>query len=56
MGKSRININLAVIEDEYSKIKNMGMRGSIAKDQFNSMINCAKLFDKDGNTFEYVFE
>ena len=56
MGKSRININLAGIEDEYSKIKNIGMRGSIAKDQFNSMINCAKLFDKDGNTFEYIFE
>jgi hypothetical protein len=56
MGKSRINTNLIGVEDEYSKIKNIGMRGSIAKDQFNAMINCAKLFDKDGNTFEFITE
>jgi hypothetical protein len=56
MGKSRINSDFAGIEDEYSKIKNIGMRGSIAKDQFNAIINCAKLFDKDGNTFEFIVE
>jgi hypothetical protein len=44
MARSRINANLANIEEEYLKISNLGMKGSIAKDQFNSMLNFAKLF------------
>jgi hypothetical protein len=56
MGKSRINVSFANIEDEYSKIKNVGMNGSIAKDQFNAMLNFAKLFSENGNTFEFIVE
>ena len=56
MGKSRVNINFANIEDEYSKIKNIGMRGSIAKDQFDSMLNFAKLFPENENKIEFIIE
>ncbi len=56
MGKSRINVSLANIEDEYSKIKNIGMSGSVAKDQFKAMLNFAKLFSDNGNEFEFIVE
>ena len=46
MAKSLITMNIGGvnIDSEYSKIKNVGMNGSIAKDQFNSMLKFAKLF------------
>lgn len=53
MGKSRVNINFANIEDEYSKITNIGMSGSVAKDQFNTMIKFIKLFPENESTFEF---
>lgn len=56
MGKSRINVSFANIEDEYSKIKNVGMNGSIAKDQFNAMLNFVKLFPENENTFDFIVE
>jgi hypothetical protein len=56
MGKSRVNVSLANIEDEYSKIKNIGMSGSVAKDQFKAMLNFAKLFSGNGNEFEFIVE
>lgn len=56
MAKSRINVSLANIEDEYSKIKNVGMSGSIARDQFKAMLNFAKLFSGNGIEFEFVIE
>jgi len=52
--KSRINANFAGAYEEYSKIKNVGMNGSIAKDQFNSMLNFAKLFLN--SEFEFIAE
>jgi hypothetical protein len=48
MGKSRVNVSLANTEEEYTKIKNMGMSGSVAKDQFKAMLN--------GNEFEFIVE
>ena len=56
MGKSRINVSLANIEDEYSNIKNVGMSGSVAKDQFKAMLNFAKLFSDNGSEFEFIVE
>lgn len=56
MAKSRVNVSLANIEDEYSKIKNIGMSGSVAKDQFKAMLNFAKLFSGNGNEFEFIVE
>lgn len=44
VAKSRINANFASIAEEYEKIINKGMKGSIFKDQFNSMFSFAKLF------------
>ncbi|WP_396167631.1 hypothetical protein [Flavobacterium sp.] len=54
MAKSRINTNLVGIDEEYSKIINKGMSGSILKDQFNSMLNFAKLFTN--SEFEFISE
>jgi hypothetical protein len=56
MGKSRVNVSLANTEEEYTKIKNMGMSGSVAKDQFKAMLNFAKLFPGNGNEFEFIVE
>jgi len=53
MAKSRINVQFANVEEEYSKIQNIGMKGSIAKDQFDSMFNFAKLFNSD---IEFITE
>lgn len=50
--KSRINSNFADIPEEYEKIINKGMKGSIFKDQFNSMFSFAKLFVD--NELEFV--
>ncbi|MEC5165160.1 hypothetical protein RCH18_000885 [Flavobacterium sp. PL11] len=50
--KSRINSNFANIPEEYEKIINKGMKGSIFKDQFNSMFSFAKLFAD--NELEFV--
>lgn len=44
VAKSRINANFASIPEEYEKIINKGMKGSIFKEQFNSMFSFAKLF------------
>lgn len=52
--KSRINANFTGTDEEYSKIKNIGMNGSIAKDQFNSMLSFAKLFLN--SEFEFITE
>jgi hypothetical protein len=54
MAKSRINTSLAGIDEEYSKIINKGMSGSILKDQFNSMLSFAKLFTN--SEFEFISE
>lgn len=54
MAKSRINVQFANVDEEYSIIKNVGMRGSIAKDQFNSMLNFVKLFQN--SEFEFITE
>ena len=54
MAKSRINDNLASFEEEYSKIINKGMKGSILKDQFNSMLSFAKLFVN--SEYEFITE
>jgi beta-lactamase superfamily II metal-dependent hydrolase len=54
MAKSRINTNLGNIDEEYLKISNVGMKGSISKDQFNSMLNFAKLFFD--SEYEFITE
>lgn len=56
MAKSLITMRISGvnIESEYSKIRNIGMRGSIAKDEFNSMLNFAKLFLNC--EFEFIVE
>jgi hypothetical protein len=56
MGKSLLTMSIGVINinNEYSKIRNIGMRGSVVKEQFNSMLNSAKLFlDSE---FEFITE
>ncbi len=56
MAKSLITMKIGGIniDSEYAKIRNIGMRGSINKDQFNSMLNCAKFFlDSE---FEFIAE
>lgn len=53
MAKSRINVQLANVEEEYLKIQNIGMKGSIFKDQFDSMFNFAKLFNSE---IEFITE
>ncbi len=56
MGKSLITMRVGGvnIDSEYSKIRNVGMSGSIAKDEFNSMLNFAKLFID--SEFEFIAE
>lgn len=54
MAKSRINVQFVNVDEEYSIIKNVGMKGSIAKDQFNSMLSFAKLFPN--SEFEFITE
>ena len=56
MGKSLITMRISGIniDSEYSKIRNIGMSGSIAKDEFNSMLNFAKLFIN--SEFEFIAE
>lgn len=58
MAKSLIEINIGsvTLNNEYTKIKNIGMNGSIAKDQFSSMLKFAKLFSNNESTFEFVVE
>jgi hypothetical protein len=54
MAKSRLNTNFANIDEEYLKIRNAGMKSSISKDQFNSMLNFAKLFLN--SEYEFITE
>ena len=54
MAKSRINTNFYGIEEEYLKISNVGMKGSISKDQFDTMLNFSKLFTN--SEFEFISE
>lgn len=58
MAKSLIEMNIGsvTLNNEYTKIKNIGMNGSITKDQFNSMLKFAKLFSSNESTFEFVVE
>jgi len=44
MAKSRINVGLTNVDEEYLKIQNVGMKGSINRDQWDSMFNFTKLF------------
>lgn len=52
MARSRINVNLGNIDEEFMKITNIGMKGSISKDQFNSMLKSSKLFTEC--EYEYI--
>lgn len=56
MAKSLISMSIGNIniDNEYSKIKNIGMRGSVSKDEFDSMMNFAKLFPD--SMLEFVTE
>lgn len=56
MGKSLLTMSIGGINinNEYSKIRNIGMRGSVVKEQFNSMLNFAKLFID--SEFEFIAE
>ncbi len=38
------NVSLTNVDEEYLKIQNVGIKGSIARDQWDSMFNFTKLF------------
>lgn len=49
-----ISVDGINIDNEFSKIRNIGMGGSVAQDQFNSMLNIAELFIN--SEYEFIAE